>query len=204
MEDARPLLKLPDNPYPVIERVAVSVGKTPYVRFDLNDYRVPHTQVRKTLTVLADPDRLRIVNGSEVLACHRAATARAMRSRIPPTSRRSPTSKRQSRRGRATDQSPGGAGQPTLLLSAAERGDNLGAITAGLMRLLRRYGAAELEAAIREALDAACPIPMRCAWRSNSAARPAARPRRSPSSCPTMSASATPWRQPVRSPPTMS
>lgn len=45
------LLPLPENPYPVEEQVAVKVGKTPYVRFDLNDYTVPHTCVRRTLTV---------------------------------------------------------------------------------------------------------------------------------------------------------
>ena len=37
-EEAPHLLKLPDNPYPVVERVTVWVGKTPYVRFDQNDY----------------------------------------------------------------------------------------------------------------------------------------------------------------------
>src|SRR5271165_4333185 len=41
-EEAPRLLPLPDNPAPLLERVAVSVGKTPYVRFDLNDYSVPH------------------------------------------------------------------------------------------------------------------------------------------------------------------
>ena len=39
------------NPAPLLERVAVSVGKTPYVRFDLNDYSVPHPYVRRILTV---------------------------------------------------------------------------------------------------------------------------------------------------------
>jgi hypothetical protein len=39
------LLRQPDNPYPVVERVSVKVGKTPYVRFDLNDYTVPHTHM---------------------------------------------------------------------------------------------------------------------------------------------------------------
>ncbi len=29
------LIALPDNPYPTDERVEVSAGKTPYVRFDL-------------------------------------------------------------------------------------------------------------------------------------------------------------------------
>ena len=36
-EEAPRLLPLPDNPPPLLERVAVTVGKTPYVRFDLND-----------------------------------------------------------------------------------------------------------------------------------------------------------------------
>jgi hypothetical protein len=60
----------PDNPAPLLEKVAVSVGKTPYVRFDLNDYSVPHTHVRRVLTVLADPHEVRIVDGASVLACH--------------------------------------------------------------------------------------------------------------------------------------
>ena len=32
------LLPLPDNPVPLLEHVAVTVGKTPYVLFDLNDW----------------------------------------------------------------------------------------------------------------------------------------------------------------------
>jgi transposase len=46
------LMALPGNEYPSGQRVAVQVGKTPYVRFDLNDYSVPHTHVRRTLSVL--------------------------------------------------------------------------------------------------------------------------------------------------------
>ena len=49
-EEAARLLALPDNPAPLLEHVAVAVGKTPYVRFDLNDYSVPHTHVRRMLT----------------------------------------------------------------------------------------------------------------------------------------------------------
>src|ERR1700733_15139908 len=43
LDEAARLLPLPDNPAPLLERVAVKVGKTPYVRFDLNDYSIPHT-----------------------------------------------------------------------------------------------------------------------------------------------------------------
>jgi transposase len=160
MEDAAHLLKLPDNPYPVIERVTVSVGKTPYVRFDLNDYSVPHTQVGKTLTVLADPDQLRVVNGHEVLACHPRSYGKGEQIEDPAHLQALADQKRQSRRCRATDQLAVAApASQTLLLRAAERGDNLGAITAGLMRLWRRYGAAELEAAIHDALNRGVPHP---------------------------------------------
>src|SRR6202023_437715 len=47
----------------------------------------------------------------------------------------------------------------TLLIRAAERGSNLGSITGALLRLLDRYGAAELQAAIIEALDRNVPHP---------------------------------------------
>jgi hypothetical protein len=46
-----------------------------------------------------------------------------------------------------------------LLVRAAERGANLGSITAGLVRLLERYGASQLEAAIAEALERGVPHP---------------------------------------------
>src|SRR5260370_12478514 len=69
--EAHLLMKLPDNAYPLLERVAVTAGKSPYVRFDLNDYSIPHTHVRPPLTVLADPDEVRIVDGQHILARHR-------------------------------------------------------------------------------------------------------------------------------------
>jgi hypothetical protein len=45
-------------------------AKTPYVRFDRNDYSVPHQHVRSTLTVLANDDSVRINAGTEVIAAH--------------------------------------------------------------------------------------------------------------------------------------
>lgn len=56
-EDERGLLlPLPDDEFDRHERTQVTVGKTPYVRFDLNDYSVPHEHVRRRLTVLADTE----------------------------------------------------------------------------------------------------------------------------------------------------
>jgi hypothetical protein len=64
------LLTLARTPFPSEERVEVSVGKTPYVRFDLNDYSIPHTHVRRVLTVTATLTHVRIVDGMEVIAEH--------------------------------------------------------------------------------------------------------------------------------------
>ncbi|MFD1029658.1 hypothetical protein ACFQ3P_43245, partial [Paraburkholderia sabiae] len=73
------LLALPDNPYPCELQLPVKVGKTPYARFDLNDYSVPHTHVQRTLTVRADQHRVRILDGADVLPCMYAATIAARR-----------------------------------------------------------------------------------------------------------------------------
>lgn len=159
-EEAPRLLRLPDNAFPLIERVAVKVGKTPYVRFDLNDYSVPHTRVQRLLTVLADPDTVRIVDGANVLACHPRSYDKGAQIEDPAHLQALVDDKRAAHRHRGADRlataAPAG---PTLLLRAAERGDNLGTITAALLRLLDRYGAAELDAAIREALDRGVPHP---------------------------------------------
>jgi hypothetical protein len=68
--------------------------------------------------------------------------------------------KQAARRHRATDNLTQAApATQILLLRAAERGDNLGSITSTLMRLLALYGAAELQAAIIEALERDVPHP---------------------------------------------
>lgn len=157
-EEAPLLMKLPDNPYPVVERVAVSVGKTPYVRFDLNDYSIPHTHVRRTLTVLAEPDTLRIVDGQDVIATHRRSYDKGAQVENPEHIQALVDRKRHARRHRATDRLAQAApASRDLLMRAAERGDNIGAITSALTKLLDRYGAAELQAAIIDALARGVP-----------------------------------------------
>jgi transposase len=159
-EEAPMLLRQPDNPYPVVERVAVKVGKTPYVRFDLNDYTVPHTHVRRTLTVLADPDRLRIVEGPAIVASHPRSYDKGQQIEDPAHVQALVAWKRQGRRHRATDRLAQAApASRTLLVRAAERGDNLGSITASLVQLLERYGASQLDVAIIEALERDVPHP---------------------------------------------
>jgi transposase len=159
-EEAPGLLPLPDNPAPLLESVAVTVGKTPYVRFDLNDYTVPHTHVRRVLTVLADPHEVRVVDGGTVLACHPRSYDRGAQVEQPGHIQALVEHKRAARQHRATDRLVQAApASQTLLARAAERGANLGAITAALMRLLAQTNAADLQAAILEALERGVPHP---------------------------------------------
>ena len=159
-DQAPRLLALPDNPAPLLEGVAVSVGKTPYVRFDLNDYSVPHTHVRRILTVLADPHQVRIADGADILARHRRSYDKGYdkgaQIEDPAHIQRLVDDKRAARQHSANDRLAQAApASQTLLVRAAERG----AITAALARLLERYGAAALQDAILEALLRDVPHP---------------------------------------------
>lgn len=132
----------------MLERVAVKVGKTPYVRFDLNDYSVPYTYVRRTLTVLADIHELRVVDGAQVIALHRRSYDRGAQVEQTEHLQALIDQKQAARQHRATNRLAQVApASRDLLVRAAGRGANLGAITRGLMRLLDRYGAADLQAA---------------------------------------------------------
>ena len=159
-EEAPQLLSLPDNPYPLIERVTVKAGKTPYVRFDLNDYSIPHDKVQRPLTVLADPHELRILDGTEIVARHHRSYDKGAQIEDGDHIEALLAAKRAGRRQRNTDRLARAVPQSqNLLVRAAERGDNLATMTATLLRLLDCYGASELEAAINEALDRGVPHP---------------------------------------------
>jgi transposase len=159
-DEAPRLLALPDNPASLLERVAVSVGKTPYVRFDLNDYSVPHTHVRRILTVLADPHEVRIADGADILTRHPRSYDKGAQIEEPAHIQGLLDDKRAARQHSANDRLAQAApASQTLLMRAAERGANLGAITAALARLLERYGAAALQDAILEALLRDVPHP---------------------------------------------
>jgi hypothetical protein len=154
------LLALPDNPFATDEREEVQVGKTPYVRFDGNDYSVPHTYTRRTLTVVASPTEVRILDGMNLIARHPRSYDKGEQIETPEHIAELVAFKHQARRHRGQDRLARAApNSRELLTQAAERGDNLGSITATLLRLLDRYGAAELEAAIAEALTRGVPHP---------------------------------------------
>jgi transposase len=154
------LLGLPDAGYVLGERLDVPVAKTPYVRFDLNDYTLPHTHVRRTVSVLADEQRVRIFDGITELADHPRCFDRHQQVEDPAHLQALVAHKRHARAHRGCDALAQVAPASTQLLQmAAQRGHNLGSITAALLRLLDQYAAPALQAAILDAISRDVPHP---------------------------------------------
>jgi transposase len=153
-DEERPrLLPLPPEPFPSDERMPVEIGKRPYARFDLNDYSVPAHFVRRTLVVLASLDTVRLLDGGTEIALHPRSWDRGRVVEDPARVQALVQVKARARHARGLDRLALAA--PTsrrLLALAAERGANLGNITARLLVLLDVVGAAELEGALVEAV----------------------------------------------------
>jgi transposase len=152
-EERAHLLALPANPFPTEQHLEVSAHKTPYVRFDLNDYTIPHTHVNRTLTLLASLDRVRILDGQVVIARHPRSFDRGAQVEAPGHLEALVADKRAARAHRAQHRLQHAAPSAvTLFVRAAERGAHLGVLTRGLLQLLASHGAQALEAAIAAAL----------------------------------------------------
>ena len=188
------LLPLPDAPPSLLERVVVRIGKTPYARFDGNDYSIPHTHVGRSLTLLADPHEVRITDGAQVLARHRRSYDKGTqvedahpRSRpwspknTPPASTAPPTTWRRPRRPAKTCC----AAPPSVATTSAPSPLPCCACSTPMAppNCRRRHPGSAL------ARCAASRTP--CASPSIAGAPSAASRRRSPSCCPSMSAPAT-------------
>lgn len=160
------LIALPEVDIETAERVAAKVGKTPYVRFDKNDYSVPHLYAGRSLTLVASEHQVRLMDGMECVAEHDRSYDKGAQVEDPGHIEALKIAKGQRRpnerkKDRLADAVPASA---ALLAAVAERGDNLGSATAAMMRLLTTYGAVALQEATCEALSANSPHPnsVRC------------------------------------------
>jgi transposase len=152
-EERSHLIALPANPYPTDERFEVSVGKTPYARFDGNDYSVPHTHVRRILNVSASLTRVRLLDGGRVIAEHPRRYDKGKQIEDPAHLAALVEAKRAARQHHGQDRLAQAApASQTLLRLAAQRGIPLPRVSRQLIELLDAYGAGELEQAITEAL----------------------------------------------------
>lgn len=160
LEEQPRLIPLPDNPYPCNEVETVSVGKTPYARFDLNDYSVPHTHVRKALTVNATLDFVSILDGVTVLAKHVRSYDKAKQIECDEHIKTLAERKRDARQHRGQDRLTMTIDcAREFLKMAAVREYPLTSTTNQLTSLLDDYGASLLEKAMAEALAKESPHP---------------------------------------------
>jgi len=153
LTEERPrLLPLPQHPFETdLVRPIVS-GKTPYVRFDLNDYSIP-TLVGKPLTLIASEDLVRIADGDRVVAQHRRSYDRLQLVEDPAHLQTLAEHKRHAHELRGRDRLRTACAHAEAFLDAiALRGGHLGGTTSRLLRLLDRFGAEALDTAIANAL----------------------------------------------------
>lgn len=160
LQEQERLLALPGDAFPTEEIKAVSAGKTPYVRFDLNDYSIPHTCVARSLTVAATLQQVRILDGQTLIATHPRSYDRRQQIEIPEHIADLVAEKHQASAHRGTDHLVQAVpASRSLLAGAVERGEPLGRTVRALAELLERYGVAELKLAIDEALARDVPHP---------------------------------------------
>lgn len=158
LEEKPAMVALADDDFPVEERIVVKVGKTPYARFDKNDYSVPHTHVRRLLEVIATDERVRIIDpeqaaDSEPLADHPRTFDRDQRVEDQGHLGRLVEEKRRAHQSRGFDRLFAAVpAARTMMERLAERGDNLGAATSGLLQMLDQVGANLLERAVARVL----------------------------------------------------
>jgi transposase len=154
------LMELPANPFSCNELRIVSAGKTPYVRFDLNDYSIPHTHVQRSLTVSADLNEVRILDGQQVLATHRRCWDKGQQIEVEAHIETLVQHKRAGRAHSDTDRLVHAVPQiQTLLGEAAKRGEPLGRIAKQLQEMLGVHGRAQMTAAVADAINRGVPHP---------------------------------------------
>ena len=160
LQEQPSLLALPDNPFDSRERVEVIARKTPYIRFDLNDYSIPHGRVQKNLTVLADLTRVHILDGADVIAEHDRSFDKGEQIEDEDHINALWLAKTHAKLHRGQDRLNAASDHvPALLQQSIERGHVLKTTVRLLNQLLDDYGRAELHCALQEALKQQSPYP---------------------------------------------
>lgn len=129
-------------------------GKRPYLRFDGNEYSIPHTLVKKPLTLVVSERELRVLDGVDEVARHPRCYDRHRvvedREHVEALGKH----KRAARELRGRDRLRASCPNTDALLGEiARRGQVVGHHTTILCGLLDRYGAGELDAAIAVAAE---------------------------------------------------
>ena len=159
IEEQKRLLPVPDIA-PVEVIVDVKSAKTPYVRFDRNDYSVPCKYVQRQLIVRATDREVRILDGSDVIGHHRRSYGAGESIEDPDHIAELKRRKAKAREGAAQHSIV--ARVPVcreLFLQLADHRLSIGAAVKHLSRLIALYDRAEIDQAVREAIACGSPHP---------------------------------------------
>jgi transposase len=153
VEERPRLLALPEHPWGCHTTRSVVSGKQPYIRFDRNDYSIPHHLVGRPLVLVATEEEVRITNGSHVFAAHRRSYDEKQVIEDPAHIEELAREKRRAHDLRGRDRLRAACPSADPFIEAlAVRGEHLGGQVSRLLKLLDRYDAAEVEAALKDAL----------------------------------------------------
>jgi transposase len=153
-EEQPRLLPLPEHPFPCDVLRAVSSGKTPYIRFDGNDYSIPHALVCRPLTLVASEHEVRLLDGTAEVARHARSYDRGQRIEDDAHLAALVAAKRRAHDLRGRDRLRHACPHADAFLDAlAVRGQPLASETTRLLHLLDQVGAGALDAALAETLS---------------------------------------------------
>jgi transposase len=153
-EERLRLLPLPTHPLSCDFVRPVASGKSPYLRFDGNDYSIPHTLVRKPLTLVASECIVRVLDGDHEVARHQRSYDRGGQIEVVQHLEALGAEKRRARDHRGRNRLAAACPSAMAFLEkVAVHGGHLGGTTTRLLHLLDRYGATDVEAGLAEALQ---------------------------------------------------
>jgi len=146
LEKERPsLLPLPAHRFETDLVKTVSSGKTPYVRFDGNQYSIPYKRVRTSLTLVANDKEVRVFDCQELVARHARSFEKGKVVEDPAHIEALVEAKRNAQSGKRRDVLITLVPQLQDFFNVlAQRGEALGYHTHRLLGLLDRYGVEEL------------------------------------------------------------
>ncbi len=152
-EERAVLLPLPAVPASTDAVLAAISGKTPYVRYDGNDYSLPPALLKKPLTLVASADTVRLLDGTEEVARHARSYDKGLRIEDRAHLDALAAEKRRGAALRARDVLRTTLKEaPAFLEALVTRSTSLGYDVSRLMQLLERYGPREVDAALAEAM----------------------------------------------------
>ncbi len=146
------LLPLPAHALDCDAVLTIRSGKSPYLRFDRNDYSIPHPLVGKPLTLVASDTVVRVLDGDQVVAHHERCWERGRQIEDPGHLQGLADQKRHAHEHRGRNRlmtcCPSAE---AFLQGVAVHGGHLGGTCHRLLRLLDQYGPHEMNLALTEA-----------------------------------------------------